>query len=43
MAFKMATSMAFKEGLTRAKPTILEPIVHMEDVAPEKYMGDIMW
>ncbi len=42
MAFKMATSMAFKEGLTRAKPTILEPIVHMEVVAPEKYMGDIM-
>ena len=34
--------MAFKEGLTRAKPTILEPIVHMEVVAPEKYMGDIM-
>jgi len=42
MAFKMATSIAFKEGLTRAKPTILEPIVHMEVLAPEKYMGDIM-
>ena len=42
MAFKMATSMAFKDGMTRAKPTILEPIVHMEVLAPEKYMGDIM-
>ncbi|MCI1958545.1 MAG: elongation factor G [Clostridia bacterium] len=42
MAFKMATSMAFKEGLTRAKPTILEPIAHVEVLAPEKYMGDIM-
>ncbi len=42
MAFKMATSMAFKDGLTRARPTILEPVVHAEVLAPEKYMGDIM-
>lgn len=42
MAFKMATSMAFKDGLTKAKPTILEPITHVEVLAPEKYMGDIM-
>ena len=42
MAFKMATSLAFKDGMTKAKPTILEPIAHMEVVIPEKYMGDIM-
>ena len=34
--------MAFKDGLTRARPTILEPVVHAEVLAPEKYMGDIM-
>ena len=42
MAFKMATSVAFKEGVPQAKPTILEPIEHMEVLIPEKYMGDIM-
>lgn len=42
MAFKMATSLAFKDGTAKAKPTILEPIAHMEVVIPEKYMGDIM-
>ena len=42
MAFKMATSLAFKDGLAKAKPTILEPIAHMEVIIPEKYMGDIM-
>ena len=42
MAFKMATSVAFKEGLAKAKPTILEPIGHAEILIPEKYMGDIM-
>ena len=42
MAFKMATSMAFKDGLTQAKPTLLEPIGHAEILVPEKYMGDIM-
>jgi len=42
MAFKMATSVAFKEGLAKAKPTILEPIAHVEVLVPERYMGYIM-
>lgn len=42
MAFKMATSVAFKEGIPQAQPTILEPIEHVEVLIPEKYMGDIM-
>ncbi|NLK37192.1 MAG: elongation factor G [Epulopiscium sp.] len=42
MAFKMATSVAFKDGMAKAKPTILEPIDHVEIIVPEKYMGDIM-
>ena len=42
MAFKMATAVAFKEGMPQAKPTILEPIEHVEVLIPEKYMGDIM-
>lgn len=42
MAFKMATSVAFKEGIPQAKPVILEPIEHIEVLIPDKYMGDIM-
>jgi elongation factor G len=42
MAFKMATIVAFKEGIAKAKPVILEPIVSVEVIIPEKYMGDIM-
>ncbi|MEG0387103.1 MAG: elongation factor G, partial [Niameybacter sp.] len=42
MAFKMATTMAFKEGVVKAKPTILEPISHVEISVPEEYTGDIM-
>lgn len=42
MAFKMATSVAFKDGVSKAKPTILEPIARVEITVPEKYMGDIM-
>ena len=42
MAFKMATSVAFKEGIPQAKPVILEPIEHVEVLIPDKYMGDIM-
>lgn len=42
MAFKMATTVAFKEGMTKAKPTILEPIAHVEIIIPEAYTGDIM-
>ena len=42
MAFKMATSVAFKDGMAKAKPVLLEPIEHVEVLVPEKYMGDIM-
>ena len=42
MAFKMATSVAFNEGIPQAKPVILEPIEHVEVLIPDKYMGDIM-
>ncbi|WP_352401133.1 elongation factor G [Anaerotignum sp.] len=42
MAFKMATSVAYKEGVPQAKPTLLEPIEHVEVLVPERYMGDIM-
>src|SRR3990167_8042924 len=42
MAFKIAGSMAFKEGARRAKPVILEPIMKVEAVTPEDYMGDVM-
>ena len=42
MAFKMATMIAFKEGMSKAKPTLLEPIAHVEIVVPEAYTGDIM-
>ena len=42
MAFKMATSVAFKEGVPQAKPTLLEHIEHIEVLIPERYMGDIM-
>ncbi len=42
MAFKMATTIAFKEGLVKAQPTILEPIARVEITTPEEYTGDIM-
>lgn len=42
MAFKMATTVAFKDGLPKAKPVILEPIISVEITVPEKYTGDIM-
>lgn len=42
MAFKMATTIAFKEGISKAKPTLLEPIAHVEITVPESYTGDIM-
>lgn len=42
MAFKIAGSMAFKEGALKAKPALLEPIMKVEVVTPEEYMGDVM-
>ncbi len=42
MAFKMATTMAFKDGFMKAKPTILEPIAKAEIIVPDDYTGDIM-
>jgi elongation factor G len=42
MAFKVAGSMAFKEGLKRAKPKLLEPVMAVEVVTPEDYLGDVM-
>jgi len=42
MAFKIAGSMAFKEGAAKASPVLLEPIMKVEVVTPEEYMGDVM-
>ena len=42
MAFKIAGSMAFKEGFQKANPVLLEPIMKVEVVTPEDYMGDVM-
>jgi elongation factor G len=42
MAFKIAGSMAFKEGAAKAKPVLLEPIMQVEAITPEEYMGDVM-
>ncbi len=41
-AFKLAGSMAFKAGALKAKPVLLEPIMKVEVVTPEDYMGDVM-
>lgn len=42
MAFKIAGSQCFKQGALRAKPVLLEPIMKVEVVTPEDYMGDVM-
>ena len=42
MAFKIAGSMAFKEAAARATPQLLEPIMDVEVVVPEEYMGDVI-
>ncbi|OGT64598.1 MAG: translation elongation factor G [Gammaproteobacteria bacterium RIFCSPHIGHO2_12_FULL_45_9] len=42
MAFKIAGSMAFKEGALKASPALLEPIMKVEVVTPDDYMGDIV-
>jgi elongation factor G len=41
LAFKVAGSMAFKEGMQRGKPVLLEPIMNIEVVVPEAHIGDI--
>ena len=42
MAFKIAGSMGFREGAAKANPVLLEPIMKVEVVTPEDYMGDVM-
>ena len=42
MAFKIAGSMGFKEGCSKASPVLLEPIMSVEVVVPEEYMGDVI-
>src|SRR5512135_214252 len=42
MAFKMAASFAFKEGVQKGGPVLLEPIMKVEAVAPEEFLGDII-
>ena len=42
MAFKIAAALAFKKGIPEAKPILLEPVMHIEVLIPDEYMGDIM-
>jgi len=42
LSFKLAGSLAFKDAMTRARPTILEPIMHVEVYAPSDFAGDLM-
>jgi elongation factor G len=42
LAFKIAGSMAFKEAMEKADPTLLEPIMKVTVMAPEEYMGDVI-
>jgi elongation factor G len=42
MAFKIAGSLAFKEAMKSARPSLLEPIMHVEVYAPDQYSGDVM-
>ena len=42
MAFKIAGSMAFKNGMEKAKPVLLEPIMKVQIITPEDYFGDLM-
>ncbi|HHY87567.1 MAG TPA: elongation factor G [Chloroflexi bacterium] len=42
MSFKMAAIFAFKEGMQRGKPVLLEPIMRVEVVMPEEYLGDVL-
>ena len=42
MAYKIAASMAFKDGMAKAAPSLLEPMMKVEAVVPDEYMGDVM-
>lgn len=42
LSFKMAGSLAFKDAMTRARPTLLEPVMHVEVYAPDGFAGDLM-
>lgn len=42
VSFKIAASLAFKKGIVEAKPCLLEPIMHLEIIVPDDYMGDVM-
>ena len=42
MAFKVAATMAFREGVKRGKPVLLEPVMRVEVTVPEEYIGDVM-
>ncbi len=42
LSFKMAGSLAFKDAMSRARPTILEPVMHVEVYAPSNFAGDLM-
>jgi elongation factor G len=42
MAFKIAASIGFKDAMSRARPVLLEPIMSVEVVVPEQYMGDVI-
>ena len=42
MAFKIAASLAFKKGIAEAKPCLLEPVMRLEIIVPDDYMGDVM-
>jgi elongation factor G len=42
MAFKMAATFAFREGVQKGAPVLLEPVMKVEAVSPEEYLGDVM-
>jgi elongation factor G len=42
MAFKIAAQLAFKKGIEEAKPILLEPVMHVEILVPDEFMGDVM-